>query len=391
MDDVLSDIYAQCLARLDAGATVEDCLAAYPQQRAALEGPLRLAARLRALPGPAPLPPAARAALATQVLGQVAAQRAASTGSVRTPQPQRTSRAFDPIATLAGVLRALGYRGPLSPTWLRVASVAIGLILALVLSAGALAAARAIIRAIAPPQPTAVPSSTAPTFVPAQTFNLDGPIAQIAADGWVVNGMTVALDAQTAISGTPTVGAMAHVRGMLQDNGTLLARSITVDAAVAPTGPSADAPTATPAQPPPTSAPITEVPTPVAEPTLAPTAVPEPPPAPAASGDLFAQLRALLVAGVADGRAGEDGKELVKKFDEGYAAFVGGDMQKTAEKLRELRQKVQEKTREGKMEANFSRQALGLIDAIANNYSLNVASDEKGKEDKGKEDKGKDK
>jgi len=66
-------------------------------------------------------------------------------------------------------------------------------------------------------------------------------------------------------------------------------------------------------------------------------------------------------------------------------------MQKTAEKLRELRQKVQEKTREGKMEANFSRQALGLIDAIANNYSLNVASDEKGKEDKGKEDKGKDK
>jgi len=390
MDDVLSDIYAQCLARLDAGATVEDCLAAYPQQRAALEGPLRLAARLRALPGPAPLPPAARAALATQVLGQVAAQRAASTGSVRTPQPQRTPRAFDPIATLAGVLRALGYRGPLSPTWLRLASIAIGLILALVLSAGALAAARAIIRVIAPPQPTAVPASIVPTLVPAETFTLDGPIAQIATDGWLVNGMLVAVDAQTAISGTPAVGALAHVRGTLQDNGSLLARSITIDPVV-PTSPPAGAPTAAPAQPAPTSAPVAEVPTPVPEPTLAPTAVPEPPPAPATSGDLFAQLRALLVAGVGDGRAGEDGKELVKKFDEGQAAFVSGDLQKTAEKLRELRQKVQEKTREGKMEANFSRQALGLIDAIANNYSLNVASDEKGKEDKGKEDKGKDK
>jgi len=380
MDDILSDMYAQCLARLDAGATVEDCLAAYPQQRAALEGPLRLAARLRALPGPAPLPPAARAALATQVLGQVAAQRAATTGSVRTPQPQRTPRAFDPIATLAGVLRALGYRGPLSPTWLRLASIAIGLILALVLSAGALAAARAIIRALAPPQPTAVPASSAPTLAPAESFALDGPIAQIAMDGWVVNGMPVALDAQTAINGVPAVGAVAHVRGTLQDNGSLLARSITVDAAV-PTSPPAGAPTAAPTAPSPTSAPIAEVPTPV----------PEPPPAPATSGDLFAQLRALLVAGVADGRAGKDGKELVKKFDEGQAAFASGDLQKTAEKLRELRQKVQEKTREGKMEANFSRQALGLIDAIANSYSLNVAPDDKDKDDKGKDDKGKDK
>jgi hypothetical protein len=387
MDEVLSDIYAQCLARLDAGATVEDCLAAYPQQRVALEGPLRLAARLRALPGPAPLPSAARAAMATKVLAQVAAQRSATTGSVRSTRAQPISRAFDPVATLAGVLRALGYRGPLSPTWLRLASVAIGLILALILSAGALAAARAIIHAIAPPQPTAVPTSTGPTLVPAETFTLDGPIAQIATDGWVVNGMPVALDAQTTISGTPAVGAVAHVRGTLQDNGSLLARSITVDAVVIPTGPPTGAPTAAPVEAPSTSAPIAEAPTAVPELTVAPTTAPEPPPAPATSGDLFAQLRALLVAGVADGRAGEDGKELVKKFDEGYAAFASGDLQKTAEKLRELRQKVQEKTREGKMEANFSRQVLGLIDTIANSYSLNVASDEKGKDDKGKEDK----
>ena len=107
------------------------------------------------------------------------------------------------------------------------------------------------------------------------------------------------------------------------------------------------------------------------------------------------------MAGASDGRAGEDGNELIKKFDEGQAAFASGDLHKTAEKLRELRQKVQEKTREGKMEANFSRQALALIDAIANSYGLDVGAnggggndpgrgDDKDKEDQDKDDKGKD-
>jgi hypothetical protein len=405
MDERLSDIYAECLARLDAGATVEECLAAYPQHRAALEGSVRLAARLRALPRPAPLPPATRAAMATQILGQVAAQRSATTGSVRTPM-HSTPRGFDPSAMLAGILRSLGYRGQLSPVWLRLASVAIGLILALILTTGALAAARAIIRAIAPTQPTAAPASTAPTLVPAETFALDGPIEQLAPDSWLVNGMPIIVDTQTTISGVPVVGAVAHIGGVLQDNGGLLARSITVDPAAAPTNPPLGAPTSAPAIPPSTSVPVAEAPT-IAPVAPTPTAIPEPPteltpvpepPAPAVSGDLFAQLRALLVAGVADGRAGEDGKELVKKFDEGQAAFASGDLKKTAEKLRELRQKVQEKTREGKMEANFSRQALALIDAIANTYSLDVGAnggggndpgrgDDKGEDDKGKDDK----
>src|SRR5687767_2553103 len=131
MDDTLSDIFAECLARLDSGATVDECLVAYPQQRAALEAPLRLAARLRTLPRPAPLPLAARAALTTRVLAQVAAQRSAATGSVQSTPARPTPPALDPSAMLAGVLRALGYRGPLSPAWLRLASAAIALILAL--------------------------------------------------------------------------------------------------------------------------------------------------------------------------------------------------------------------------------------------------------------------
>src|SRR5215210_7802030 len=115
MDDALTDIYAECLARLDAGATVDECLVAFPQHRGELEGPLRLAARLRTLSRPAPLPAPARAAIATQVLAQVAAQRSSTSGSVP-PAPARSApRRFDSSAMLAGVLRALGYCGPLSP------------------------------------------------------------------------------------------------------------------------------------------------------------------------------------------------------------------------------------------------------------------------------------
>jgi hypothetical protein len=365
-----------------------------------------------------PLPSTARAAITAQVLGRVAAQRSATTGSVRTPTLS-TLRAFDPSAMLARVLRSLGYRGSLSPVWLRLASVAIALILALILTTGALAAARAIIRAIVPTQPTTTPASTAPTLVPAETFALSGPIEQIGPDSWLVNGMPIAIDTQTTITGAPAVGAVAHVRGILQDNGTLLARSISVDTVIAPSAAPAGVPTDSPPALALMSAPVAVVPTPVREPTAlaatsaplpaapvptaipeppVPTVAPEPPPAPAPSGDLFAQLRALLVAGAADGRTGEDGKELVKKFDEGQAAFASGDLQKTAEKLRELRQKVQEKTREGKMDGAFANQALGLIDAIANTYGLDVGAnggggndqgrgDDKGEEDKGKDDK----
>src|SRR5215211_4244280 len=123
MDDVLSDIFAQCLARLDTGATVDECLAAYSQHRAALEPSLTLAARLRSLPRPAPLAAPARAAIATQVLAQVAAQRSAITGSAKLAPARSTPWRLDSTALLAGVLRALGYRGPLSLTWLRLASV----------------------------------------------------------------------------------------------------------------------------------------------------------------------------------------------------------------------------------------------------------------------------
>ncbi|MEP7190464.1 MAG: DUF5666 domain-containing protein [Roseiflexaceae bacterium] len=224
---MLADILQTCLTRIDAGASVDACLAAYPQQRDALEAPLNAAVQIRTLPRPV-LPAATQAALETRMLALAAQRRAAapaaSSPNGRTDLPPRRAP-VDPAALLAGLIRALGYRGPLARPWLRLASAAIALVLALALGTGAFAAARAIVRAIQGSRN--IPTTTLPASTP---FTLDGPIAQIAPDGWVVNGIAVALDAQTTIDGTPVVGAVVHVGGDVQTDATLLVRHITVEA-----------------------------------------------------------------------------------------------------------------------------------------------------------------
>ncbi|HEX9441218.1 MAG TPA: hypothetical protein VF909_16150, partial [Roseiflexaceae bacterium] len=141
MDEMLADILQTCLVRIDAGASVDACLAAYPQQRHALEAPLTAAVQLRTLPRPA-LPVAARAALETRMLALAAQRRTALPPSAatngRTHLPPRTGT-LEPAALLAGLLRTLGYGGPLARPWLRLASAAIAIVLALALGAGALA------------------------------------------------------------------------------------------------------------------------------------------------------------------------------------------------------------------------------------------------------------
>ena len=156
MDDGLSDILETCLDRLAAGASIDECLAAYPAQRAALEPVIRAAARLSQLPRPA-MPTHTRAALETQLFARAAARRAAA------PAGQPWWR-LDPSAILAGVLRALGYGGPLSAPWLRIAATAVALVLALLLGAGAYAAARTIVSVFVPtPKPTPrLPSARTP-------------------------------------------------------------------------------------------------------------------------------------------------------------------------------------------------------------------------------------
>ena len=259
MEDIVPDILDQCLARLADGATVEECLSAYPERQAELELPLRMAERLRALLRPG-LPPPARANLEAQMLALAGARRAASQAA-SAPQPRRT---LGLDAILVGVLRALGYGGPLRQPWLRLAAVAIAIMLVLMLGAGTLAAARAIV-SIVRSQPTAaptlLPSETAP---PPVLITIDGPIEQIAQEGWVVGGTTVVLTSTTTIEGTPALGASAQVRGEAHQGGALLAHSIVVAALPTPTSPPAPTQTSTPtAAPAPTA---TLVPTPTSVP-----------------------------------------------------------------------------------------------------------------------------
>jgi hypothetical protein len=266
MDEVLADILNTCLLQISAGVSVDDCLAAYPQQRAALEAPLRAAQRLRGLPRPA-LPAAAQTALETRMLALAAQRRAAPAlpAAPNGPHP-RSSGALGPAALLAGALRALGYRGPLSLPWLRLASAAIALLLVLALGAGALAAARVIVRIIqGPPAP---PTSAPPA---SSRFTLDGPIEQMTPERWVVRGSAVAIGAQTTITGTPRLGARARISGVVRADGARLAQTITIGAPPTPGAP--PRPTLAPS---PTAATRTPTPKPTATPIPTKTPTPRP-------------------------------------------------------------------------------------------------------------------
>jgi hypothetical protein len=133
-----------------------------------------------------------------------------------------------------------------------------------VLGAGALAAARAIVNVIRP-QPTAAPTSVPTSTAPALALiALDGPIEQIAQEGWVVGGTTIVLTSTTSIEGTPALGATAHVHGVAQNGGALLARSIVVEPlpTITSTPSPISLPTETPA--------LTATPVPVVAPVPAP-------------------------------------------------------------------------------------------------------------------------
>ena len=139
----------------------------------------------------------------------------------------------------------------------------------------------------------------------------------------------------------------------------------------------------------PVAAPATAQPaaTPAPKPSPVPTAAPAAP-APANPLDL---LRALLVAGSADGRAGKNSGDLFDRLDKAQQALADGNKQRAADELREMQQALQKGAREGQIDAAFANQALAGIDAIANTYGLSLAPPNNGdhgkKDDKKKDDK----
>ena len=64
--------------------------------------------------------------------------------------------------------------------------------------------------------------------LPVEEVQFEGVIQSISAEQWIVEGVTVRLDAQTAVTGTPKVGALAEVDGLLLADGAVLARRIAV-------------------------------------------------------------------------------------------------------------------------------------------------------------------
>jgi hypothetical protein len=92
--------------------------------------------------------------------------------------------------------------------------------------------------------------------LPTEEVQFEGVIEDIGADQWVIDGIVVRIDAQTQILGTPAVGAVAEVQGLLLPDGAVLGRRIEVQA---PLDPPTTAPEPTPTEMiPPNAAPAAE-------------------------------------------------------------------------------------------------------------------------------------
>jgi hypothetical protein len=84
--------------------------------------------------------------------------------------------------------------------------------------------------------------------LPTEEVQFEGVIQAIGAEQWVVEGVTVRIDAQTQIDGTPAVGAVAEVQGLQLPDGAVLGRRIEVQSPL-PTSTAPPEPTATQAAP----------------------------------------------------------------------------------------------------------------------------------------------
>jgi hypothetical protein len=83
--------------------------------------------------------------------------------------------------------------------------------------------------------PNAVPTPVLPIPTQLAIVTLEGVIEQIAQESWRVDGTTILLDSQTAISGSPALGGSVRIRGILTGDGALHAQAITVNEIAQPT------------------------------------------------------------------------------------------------------------------------------------------------------------
>lgn len=144
--------------------------------------------------------------------------------------------------------------------------------------------------------------------------------------------------------------------------------------------PAAGAATVPPSEPTPAPSPAPSEPTPAPSP--APSEPTPAPPAPtAATSDPLAELRVIFSADSSYSDPRKDARaDLNRRLDEVARALDRGD-KKAADKVRELRKRVQDLAREKRMTAAAAEQATAALDDLANRYQLTIEPDKpKGKD-----------
>jgi hypothetical protein len=391
MDERLSDIVEECLERLEAGISLEQCLASYPLHHSELEELLNAILQVQEYPWPT-MPTTTRATIENRLLTELATQQADSNAS--TPPVTVQTIPSRPMEFVDRFLRAVGYRGRIEQPWRRLVAIGFGLVLALTLGTGALAAARAIMSTIAP-SATPVPTST---LVPS-----DGALmATLLPSATLIQSPALTSELRFTATATQS-GAPPPVPTMVQ---TLLPSTEVVETAILPSPIVSDAveatatttptvmlsapPTTIPTQLPPTSTPIptetstatlSPLPTATQTATHSPTPTETPTPtqlipatAPVAPVDSFEELRALITAGVDDGRAERAGGQfLLKKLEEAQEAAIAGNISQLENRLRNMRLKTDEEIRTGKMDSGFGQEVLDGIAEIAKRYNIQLS------------------
>jgi eukaryotic-like serine/threonine-protein kinase len=201
----------------------------------------------------------------------------------------------------------------------------------------------------------------------------------------------------SAREAVPAAPVRAPRRSLLPLLGGVLALALLGGIVMASRGtpknaPTASAPQATAMPAPPTTAPAPQPTTapapPAAAPAPPPTTAPAPQPtaAPAPPAAPIDQLRELLAVGIAAGKAGENGDELLKKLDEAQRALADGNKRRAGDRLSELAKNLLEGAADGKIDADFAKQALDMIGAVArsNGLTLQLPQDDGKGKGKGK-------
>jgi hypothetical protein len=93
---------------------------------------------------------------------------------------------------------------------------------------------------------------------------------------------------------------------------------------------------------------------------------------PAPANEPLDQLRVLLEAGKADGRAGRVSGAMLSDLSKAKQALDDGNKQRAADRLRDLQKRVLDGVKSKKVDADFAQQVLAGIDTIASVYGLEL-------------------